>query len=293
MKLGIVVLYWKNKSETIQLLNTLFSWSVVDATIVLVQNEVVEDAFPSIYKPNLIKIYSKDNLGFGGGNNLGIKEIFKQKSDFTLLLNTDIEIEEPVVLKMMQYLKSKKNVFSVGPVIIESGIKQDEKIYFGGQNIAKNVNTRIADNDLGIGKTELETGYTIGAVILLCNKHLTETGLFNTNYFFSGEVADLCYRAKKRGLKCITLLEVKACHVLEDKPLRNSLYKYYNFRNRFVFMRNHPKEKKYLLKWYVILLKELLYALITFDFTLLRTIWITLIDVLLRVSGNRNEKFIQ
>jgi len=291
MKLGIIILHWKNEALSLKVLQQLFQWNNEETIIVLVQNQTRQDCFPEINYSFLVKVCSAKNAGFGGGMNLGLKVLQKYEVNHILLLNPDIEIEESVIKKMQAHLQTNPQTFAVGPQIIET-YKDNIKKYIGGRNIAKYVNTRIEVHETEfLSAKKLKVDYTIGAAIMFNAHLLQEIGYFDEDYFFSGEVADLCFRATKNGYICETLLDCKAYHQLEEVELRNTLYKYYNFRNRFIFMSKHSDEKKYLCKWYLILFKELCYNLITLNFTGFKTILIIIYDVVFKIKGNQHQKF--
>jgi len=292
MKLGIVILHWRNVEQTRELLDKLQTWDKLKPTILLVQNEATKDAFPDITESNIIKSYSKENLGFGGGCNLGIKASMNQNLDCTLLLNTDAEIAEEELEKLVNHLKANPNIFSIGPKLIESA-NGKEHIYVGGRNIAKNMATRLQLNEIGEndGKSVV-VDYTIGAIILLNNAHLDEVGLFDMDYFFSGEVADLCHRAQSKGFEVVTLLEATGYHRTESSDLRESMYKYYSLRNRFLFIRKHNLSSAYRNKWYKLVFKEFLHGIWIRDKVKARTMFYTLWDVTTGKMGNRNDLFL-
>jgi len=289
MKLGIIILHWKNRTVSLKLLNQILQWTLKDTILVLVQNESSQDDFPEISNKNLIKLYAAKNKGFGGGMNIGLRELNKYSIDYTLLLNPDVEIEKEAIEQLRAHLEHNPNTFAVGPKIIETS-EGKTKNYIGGRNIAQFLNTRVEEVPPLLSKN-LSVDYVIGAALLLNNHHLKKTGYFDEDFFFSGEVAELCYRAIKNGYRCETLLNIAAYHHLEEAPLRNTLYKYYNFRNRFIFMQKHPSQKKYLIKWYLILVKDVVYNLLKFNWQGLKTSLIIMYDVLFKVMGNRNHKF--
>ena len=77
-----------------------------------------------------------------------------------------------------------------------------------------------------------------------------QIGLLDEEFFFSGEIADFCKRARNGGHRVCVDLEVEARHDASDTPQtrRETLYVYYSLRNRFLYAKKHyPLEKaKYL-----------------------------------------------
>jgi len=286
--------------QTLQLVEAIYKWRTISFELVLVQNESDVDAFPELNKSSLHKILVQENIGFGGGVNLGLELQTNKPTAYTLLLNTDATIDEAELSKLLQFFSEEESTFSVAPKLIEIDEKES-KTYIGGRNIAKNINTRILQNPSYINKKNTkhpkhpkhpEVDYNVGAVILINNQLINEVGYLDEAYFFSGEIADWCYRANQKGFKNICYLDALAHHNIDDNKLRNTLYKYYNFRNRFLFIRKHPEFKTEINKWYFRLLKELVYGFITFNFKTIKTAIVTISDVLSKTYGNQNHKFL-
>ena len=73
---------------------------------------------------------------------------------------------------------------------------------------------------------------------LLRTGSLARVGLFDEDYFFSGEMADLCERLRADGGTCAVLTSVTAEHdTARAGEQRSTLYAYYSLRNRFLFIR--------------------------------------------------------
>ena len=148
---------------------------------------------------NLIR--SAVNLGYGGGNNLGIKRALTAKLEYVLLLNTDAEISPAGVSRLLARLATHPEISIIGPVIHE-GNGRATQLLVGGRDIARHSSTRIAVPpgdlkhlpDYPIHQVD----YVSGTVFLARGRVLQEIGLLDEDYFFSGEVADFCKRARDR-----------------------------------------------------------------------------------------------
>ena len=81
----------------------------------------------------------------------------------------------------------------------------------------------------------------------------SRSGLLDEEFFFSGEIADFCKRARDGGHRVCVDLEAEARHDASETPqtVRDTLYVYYSLRNRFLYAKKHyPFEKaKYLALW--------------------------------------------
>jgi len=115
--------------------------------------------------------------------------------------------------------------------------------------------------------------------------------LLDEDYFFSGEIADLCYRASKKDLKNVVFPEWICRHSPEDSALRSYVYKYYSLRNRFLFIKKHKLNKSRYLQFVSFLLKDTIYSIIKFDYQTLRTNIICMWHVTINQYGNQNHKW--
>lgn len=291
MHIKIVIVFWQDRAQTLQLVEAIYKWQVVSFELVLVQNECLEDTFAELTQKNLHKIIVPQNLGFGGAVNLGLHLQTNQPTAYTLLLNTDAFIEEAELLKLLQFFNEQNNTFTIAPKLVESN-NSKSKTYIGGCNIAQNVNTRILQNASFKNKTYTKVDYNIGAVLLINNHLINEVGYLDEAYFFSGEIADWCYRAQQKGFNNICYLNAVANHTIGESKLRASLYKYYNFRNRFLFIKKYPLYKNELSKWYFRMFRELIYGFVTFNFVTVKTMFITITDVFAKTTGNQNHNFL-
>lgn len=292
--LAVIILHWKDVQRTKTLLDKVLDWNQVSFRIFLIQNESTNDAFVQYNNPQITKVFSAANLGFGGGNNLALQHDEMLSHTHALLINTDAEIEEKEVKKLWDHAIGDQHIFSIGP-ILEETYQGTKKEYIGGRNIAEYNHTRIEKTN-GENKEklalEVDVFYNIGAVILLNNDLLKKVGYFDEEYFFSGEMADLCYRATKMGYRCITLTHAIATHTIEDSPLRSTLYRYYSLRNRFLFIRKHRLSLSLYFKWLKTLILEIAYATKIRDKESAKMLKLCLYHVLFKISGNQNRHFL-
>lgn len=124
IKLSIVTLSYNTKDLTLTCLNSVVSQyapelNVGEFEIIIVDNNSSDDSVKKIkdyisdnkFSGAIKLIESKDNLGFGGGCNLGAKSA---KGKYLLFLNSDTEILDRGFLKMTSYLEENPKVAILG-----------------------------------------------------------------------------------------------------------------------------------------------------------------------------------
>ena len=289
-EIAVILVHWKDRNQTKICLEKVLTWSRIKPIIYLVQNEQSEDQFAEYTGIN--SILSERNLGYGGGNNLGLKQAIHQ-ARYSLLLNTDASIDEAEVELLIETMKSNATIFSTGPVLEEYS-EDNARLYYGGRDIATHLNTRMEVDDAGIiskSPVWIKVDYTIGTILLLDNRKLESVGLFDTDYFFSGEVADLCYRASRAGYLPTTSINAVGKHMLDNVNKRNTMYKYYNLRNRGLYIVKHKLGFNKLASWWIYAAKDTLYFVLKGRRQEAKSSYLALIHMILGSYGNKNKEF--
>jgi GT2 family glycosyltransferase len=141
-----------------------------------------------------------------------------------------------------------------------------------------------------------EVDYVSGTVFLARAGALQEIGLLDEDYFFSGEIADFCKRARDRGHKICVDLEVEARHDTGQTPkeIRDTLHAYYSLRNRFLYVskQHAPERTKYFAQWTLAGALALARAVGHGRLARARAIVLALTDACCGRYGNRNARFL-
>lgn len=289
MQLSVIILNWNSTAATIRRVEQVSQWRHLTPTVWVVDNASVDDADQiSLRCPSARLLRSSVNLGFAGGNNLAIKAALETESHAMLLLNNDAEIDEAGVASLMQVMEATPALGIIGPIVNESD-GHSSVLYAGGRNIAFHLNTRL-EVASPPGEAVCAADYVPGAVVLIRRDVFVKVGLLDERYFFSGEIADLCLRARRCGFECGITTRIMAQHDtrLADSH-RSTLYAYYSLRNRLLYVR---KFHSWLLPiWSFIYSAMAIRYLLAGRFTAVRVIWLAWSDGIRGKYGNRNGHF--
>ena len=239
MKLAVVILNWNQAAETAACARSVGEWSRLKPDVWIADNGSADVEALARACPAARLLRSPVNRGFAGGNNLAIGAILEGPAELVLLLNNDADVTEAAAEALIRTLDEHPEIGIIGPVLIETGGAQEVRLA-GGRDIAWHVNTRTrAPAPEGAGALR-SADYVPGTVFLARTAVFRKIGLLDEAYFFSGEIADLCRRARAAGDGCAVRLDVEARHRREPSaPLRETLYAYYTLRNRFLYIRKH------------------------------------------------------
>lgn len=290
MKTVIIILAWKTLDDANQLATKVLSWKEAKPSIIIICNESNSQPENEL-KDVVTYLYSTENKGYGGGNNIALKKAYSDGFDSALLINPDAYITEENFKILINTKSNISNVLAIGPILKE-GNKNNWVKYVGGRNITEQINTRVLFDHDKKYHTPIKVDYVLGAIILIDLKLLNDLGYINEEYFFSGEIADLCFRAKIDGYESYTDLDCIGIHNIDHTQSRRKyMYLYYSMRNRFLFMKTHefPFSKK--AHWFSILARQLINGIIKRDLELIKTILLVMLHVLMGRYGNENILF--
>lgn len=206
-KIGAIVVNYNNPSDTRETLKSLLQFSNHEGfrlIIYLVNNGCTDLESPRLTKefPLVVQIESDTNLGFAGGNNLGLEKALQDGCSHLLFINNDATI-----ISQDFFEKMLLSGFSVTAPLIE--YRQDGKIVhdFGGKvDYLFGRNTHL----LSPGKAD----YYSGACLFAKAEVLKKIKGFDEAFFLYYEDVDFCLKVKEIGFSIGLLSRVKIFHHL-------------------------------------------------------------------------------
>lgn len=242
---SVISVNYNTAQVTIETIKSLQNISYPNIEIIVVDNgsaenpDVIKEECPEI---NFLKL--DQNLGFAGGNNLGIQV---SKGEYVLLLNSDTEVEEGFLEPLVQLLQSDQKIGAVSPKLLYFFSENKNVIQFAGSGKINMFTGRgfvIGKNkyDDGSYNQVMETNLMHGAAVLLPKKVIREVGLMPELYFLYYEEVDWAERIKRSGYKIYYHGGSKVYHkesmsVGKENPMKT----YYMNRNRILFIRRNAK----------------------------------------------------
>ena len=198
----------------------------------------------------IVLIHSGANLGYAGGNNIGLRYALK-KNDFKYiwLLNNDTVVEPSALNHMVSRLGARP----------KSGICGSTSLYYhrpgitqvrGGATYNRWLATsrhigvfESAANGFDLDKIERKTGYVCGSSMLISKAFLAEVGLMSEDYFLYYEELDWVTRAEGKFAmvyapeSIIYHKEGRSIGSSSRGAIRKKMADFYGQRNRIIFTR--------------------------------------------------------
>jgi GT2 family glycosyltransferase len=207
VELFIVLVNWNKAQLTINCIESINNSTFSDYKIVVIDNNSQDNSVELLEKCRLDfhMIKSCENLGYTGGNNLGIKYALLAKCNYILLLNNDTLIDKYALENLVNSLKSDQEVGIVQPKIyfhpevakIWSGPTKLNKIFLKPRLIGYG----SVDSDLINQKQYLD--FAVGCATIIKSEVFNEIGLLDDDYFAVCEDVDFGIRARMKGYKLL------------------------------------------------------------------------------------------
>jgi len=238
-KVFIIILHWNNLSDTLECLQSLQKIDYPNYQVVVVDNG--SKIKLKVKNEKLKVIYNQENLGFAGGNNVGIKYALEQGADYVLLLNDDTITAPDFLNKLIETAESDKKIGLAGPKIYFYG---QERIWSAGGklNWLYNKGALRGWNEIDKGQYDFPkiqiTSHLTGCCVLVKRAVLERIGPIAEDYFLYYEDTDWSLRAKQAGYECVFVPSAKIWHkISRSAGAESSAYIYYHVRNGLIFAR--------------------------------------------------------
>ena len=120
--IAFIIIHFKNVKDTLETLKSLYQATLpkgVKITPYVVNNDQSEEIKTKLLKlfPKAVHVFSNTNLGFSGGNNLGLQTALKGQHNTFVLINNDVSVKKDFIKQIVTSPITKDNVGIVGGLI--------------------------------------------------------------------------------------------------------------------------------------------------------------------------------
>ena len=268
MKLAIITINYNGSESTVKLLRSLAEQTSKDFEVIVIDNASEETDFNNLKNhcatlgvAQVKLIRNGQNLGFSGGNNVGIKKALEMEAEWVLLLNNDTWVEPGFIASIKAILAQKQGIVGVpldeGEHTAYAGkvqwLKPTLRHVYSIKYLVSSMDTKY--------KIQNTKYYVIGGGMLIHKNVFEKIGLLNEKYFLYFEDADFCVRARKANIPISIADNVMIHHNVSatTKKLGAPLLLRYHYRNALYFNLKNGSWYIKLLVWpwsWVVLLKQ-------------------------------------
>ena len=250
-KVSVILLNMKQADMTAACLKSLGACTYPNLEVLVVDQASKDGSVERLRMqfPWIRVIASDTNLGFTGGNNLGMEYA---TGDYFLLLNNDTEVEPGFLEPMLAVAETDTDVGAVSP-LIKYYQAPDTIQYAGGPDELDMVRFRSpwkgsSQRDQGQYSRTEETSIAHGAAFLVKRSVVTSVGMLDDRFFIYFEELDWSLRIRNAGYRIMVVpssvvLHKESMTVGKVSPVKS----FYQTRNRIVLNRKHARGSQRLL----------------------------------------------
>ena len=253
-KLSIITINYNGLKDTCELIDSIPFNNKME--VIVVDNASTQDEASIIAEryPYVKVIRSSKNLGFAGGNNIGIK---KAKGKYILLINNDTYFKEFKIDALINRFDTSDTIGIVCPKLRFAW--GNNPIQYAGYTSLSPITVRnqaigFGEEDNGQHNTAHPTPYAHGAAMLIKREAIDKVGLMPECFFLYYEELDWSMMFTRAGYDiwydpACTVFHKESQTTGQNSPLRT----YYITRNRLLLVkRNYNGINKYLSYIYLI-----------------------------------------
>jgi len=248
--ISIVALTWNTTEVTIEFLRSINEHNTYqNIEIIIVDNGSAQDptaALKDVY-PEAIIIRNEKNLGFTGGNNIGIKQA---KGDYLFIVNNDTEFTPGLLEGLLEIFQQYPDAGMVSPKFHYYFHKGTiEYAGYHEVNVLTGRNSMIGCKEIDNGQyNDIKvTNYAHGGGMMVPRKVVDEVGALPEHFFIYYEEFDWSEQIKRKGYKIYYQPKSLIYHKESMTTGKSSPFKtFYHTRNRILFMRRNMRTLNYL-----------------------------------------------
>jgi len=247
-RVAIILVNWNGLDFTVACLNSLRNQGYKNFEIILVDNASDNEEGKVLQKqfPEIDLVQSEQNLGFAGGNNLGIQKALEQNFSHIMLLNNDTVVSPDFLDQMILLFNHNPQLGVVQPLIY--WMKDRNQIWSAGGKWNAFLGRAITLLEQKKSKN-LESGFqkldwATGCCMLLKRETILKAGLLNEQYFTYFEDVDWSLRIRKEGFEIALAPQAIIYHEAgasskkkHSEGILSPRVFYYNVRNQFFLIR--------------------------------------------------------
>lgn len=198
-KLAIIIINWNSFELTTDTLSALERCTFSDFDVILVDNGSTDGSKQKLEAdfPAIIHLSSPVNIGFTGGNNLGIRYALEKDYAYVMLLNNDVDVDSGFLEPLMKRMDANPEMGAIQPLIM---YHHNRQLVWnaGGQyqqwlGVSKTLSERLSTDDFR------QTDWITGCAFMIKAGVLREVGMLEEKYFIYHEDVDLSLRIKRAG----------------------------------------------------------------------------------------------
>lgn len=206
----ILILNYRVWRDTVACLGALEKLEYPNYRVLVLDNASDNDSVAQIRAafPAVEVLELERNLGFAGGNNVGIRRALTEGAAYVWLLNPDTLPDARALAAMVEQAQQDVQIGAVGSVLYEMDRPEQVQAWGGGEVVLSWGLIRLLSHP----RETPQLNYISGASLLLRREALERVGLLDEGFFMYGEDADMGLRLLKSGFRLAVAPRAQVWH---------------------------------------------------------------------------------
>ena len=245
-RIAVIILTWNRVDDIVTCLESFADVHYPNLEVVVVDNASADDSVDTVREryPWATLIVNDDNLGYVGGNNVGIRYALAHAADYVFVLNSDTKMTATCLDELVRVMQSDPRIAITGA----KNLYMQNPAYTWGKHGVLNWGPMLVRTHGRFVRDYPEASpkdvdWVIGNGCMMSREALETVGIFDETFFQVNEDVDWCVRARQRGYR-VVYVDTAAIHHRGassadlSKPIVFS-YGYFLGRNAILFARKH------------------------------------------------------
>lgn len=262
MQVSVIIVSYNTKELTKKAIQSVIDKTEgIDYEIIVIDNASKDGSVEELkktFQDKITIIQSKENLGFGRANNLGMKQA---QGKYVFLLNSDTELINNAIKIFYDYMEQNEqvgvcggNLYNLNEIPEQSFMMYENSV--GSflfwrymelfYNIISKFNRKKNYCRFNYSNKVKEVGYVSGADMFIRKESLEKSGLFDETFFMYGEDVDLNFRIRNCGYLIKSVPQAQIYHYVSkssknlvasfDISFKGTYYLFFKYFGRKTFL---------------------------------------------------------
>lgn len=242
---GVIVLCYNGVDLTLECLSSIYKQHYPNLDVMVIDNgsqdgtaDIVRTAYPQVQVKN-----TGENLGYAGGNNIGMQIALEHGAEYLFLLNNDTRVYPDCISALVKAISAHSRVGIVGPMVYtwdRGRIISSAGGYIDWRQ-ADAANTGAGEVDRARYPARL-VDYINGCGLMVRRSAIERAGMLDQKYYMYYEETDWCQRVRRAGYEVRFIPEARMRH---KAPIHSGELGpttiYYQTRNRLLFFARYTQ----------------------------------------------------
>ena len=248
----VVLVVWNGIEDTLECLRSLAADHYPNKEVLIVDNGSTDGSAERIRGEGfqVCMVRCPLNLGFTGGNNVGLAEARRRGAKYAFLLNNDTTLEPDALTRLVDAAEFRTGAALLSPVVDYYGAPGE--VWFSGAKLSLARGEALHQNLLEAGGPAPGAGgdggiphpypseWVSGCAMLVRLIAVEQVGGFDDRFFLTWEDVDWCVRMRRSNWEVLVVPAARIYHKCGRSGARlTGIYRYYAVRNSLLLAAKH------------------------------------------------------